>query len=400
MTTAIFVTKFVPSDIGNGGHHRSYQIVHDLGLVVGRDNVKLISFGGWVKEHPPARQSHNVWAYIAREIKQRIAYYRENPARVLANTIYTPKEFSAPEFMAYYQQVIEDIPKPAVCITQHTGFSELICLNSKYDIPTISCVDNLESFDLGTLENRYPRSMLGRRSMLARMVDFANEFQVLAQCGERLFISKVEAGMIGGLGLSAQHYPYIPVSLIRQRLRYIRQRRTKARVERGLFLLLGSAEHCTTRESFLWFVQQAKTHGLPSGVRVVVAGSKTDTLLPPGVKVPGLELRGWLQQDQLDQLMISTQAVLLPQLVGFGALTRFSELSCAGIPCIVSRHPTCAVDLPPGFEVVTDEWASWYQAMERLLKSDRCTSRGYSSWERTQPKTLETVVRKFLRSLS
>ncbi|MFX0194958.1 MAG: hypothetical protein ACFFCW_02455 [Candidatus Hodarchaeota archaeon] len=400
MTTAIFITKFVPMDVGNGGHHRSYQILHDLELAVGRDNVKVISFERWLKKHPPPPQNLNVWAYIGREMKRRVAYYRENPARVLANTIYTPKEFSIPEFMAYYQQVIENIPKPAVCIAQHTGFSELIYLNSQYDIPTISCIDNLEAFDRGNLENRYPQSILSRRHMLARVIDFANEFQVLAQCIERLFISKVEAGLIGGLGLSAQHYPYIPVGLIRRRLEYVRRNRTKARIQPGLFLLVGSCEHCTTKESFLWFLQKARTNGLPNGVRVIVAGSQTDRLLPRGVEVPGLELKGWLQQRQLDQLMISTQAVLLPQLVGFGALTRFSELSCAGIPCIVLRHPTHAVDLPPGFEVVTDEWASWYYAMERLMRSDQRINSGYSTWENNQPRTLRTVVEKLIRNIT
>ena len=236
--------------------------------------------------------------------------------------------------------------------------------------------------------------------MLARVVDFANEFHVLAQCDERLFISKVETGLIGWLGLSAQYYPYRAVGSIRRRLEYIRQCRTRAQIERGLFLLLGSAGHRSTRESFLWFVQQAKIHGLPDGVRVVVAGSKTDSLLSSGVEVPGLEFRGWVQQDQLDQLMTSIQAVLMPQRFGFGALTRLAELSCAGIPCIVSRHPTYAVDIPPGVEVVTDEWAAWFHAMDRFTKNNLQISAGYSKWERNQPRTLKTVLGKLVRDIS
>ena len=394
MTTAIFVTQFVPSDIGHGGDHRAYQILHDLELVVGKNNVELISFPRWEQEHAPPRSNLNVWTFMARDVKRRIAYYRENPARILANTVYTPKRFSIPDFLAHYRNMVKDIKKPAVCIIEHTGFAELINLNSQYGIPTISCIANLEAFDTCNLENRY------LRQVLAEVVDFANEFHVLAQCAERLFISKVEAGLIGGLGLSVQYYPYLPVGLIRKRLEYIRRNRAKAQIDRGLFLLLGSVGHRSTRESFLWFIQQAQTHGLPDGVRVVVAGSKTDSLLSPGVEVPGLEFRGWVQQDELDRLTISTQAVLVPQRAGFGALTRFSELSCAGIPCIVSKHPTYAVDLPPGIEVVSDEWVAWYQAMERLVKSNQRTSTGYSTWERAQPRTLEKVIRKLARSMS
>ncbi|NIO21886.1 MAG: hypothetical protein GTN76_14435, partial [Candidatus Aenigmarchaeota archaeon] len=228
--------------------------------------------------------------------------------------------------------------------------------------------------------------------MLAEVVDFANEFHVLAQCAERLFISKVEAGLIGGLGLSAQYYPYRPVGLIRRRLEHTRRCRAKAQIERGLFLLLGSARHRSTRESFLWFVQQVQTHGLPNGARVIVGGLGTDSLLSPGVEVPGLEFRGWVQQDELDRVMMSARAVLMPQQVGFGSLTRLAELSCAGVPGIVSTHPTYAVDVPPGIEVVSDEWGNWYRAMERLAKNDQRITTGYSKWKRTQPRTLGTVI--------
>ena len=394
MTTAIFVTHFVPSDVGHGGNHRAYQILHDLKLAVGENNVELISFPRWEQERGSVRHDPNLCACIARDVKRRVAYYRENPARVFANTIYSPKRFSIPDFLTYYRHIIKEIPRPAVCIIEHTGFTDLIRLNSQYGIHTISCIENLESFDTAILKNR------SRHDMLARVVDFANEFHILAQCTERLFISKVEAGLIGGLGLSAQYYPYLPVGLIRQRLELIRRSRRTAPIERGLFLLLGTAGHNTTREAFLWFVRQAYTYGLPNGVRVVVAGWKTDSLLSPGVQVPGLEVKGFLEQDELDRLMMSAQAVLVPQRAGFGALTRFSELSCAGIPCIVSKHPTYAVDLPPGIEVVSDEWVAWYEAMEQFIKNDRRIHARYRTWERNQPRTLETLMGRLLRSVS
>jgi hypothetical protein len=394
MRTAIFVTQFVPRDVGQGGDHRAYQILFDLEKALGKNNVKLISFPQWVQENPPLRPNSNFVTYVAREVKRRFSYYRENPVRILANTVYTPTRFSISEFLAHYQQKMKDIPKPTVCIIEHTGFAELIRLNSQYGIPSVSCIQNLEAFDTASVEDQFPRHML------PRVFDFANEFRVLAQCVERLFISKVETGLIGGLGLSAQYYPYVPVGLIRRRLEYIRRRRAETRIERGLFLLLGSAGHLSTRASFLWFMRQVQIHGLPDGVRIVVAGLKTDALLSPGIQVPGLEFRGWVQQDELDHLLMSTQGILMPQRVGFGALTRFSELSCAGIPGIVSMHPTYAVDLPPGIEVVDDEWGAWYRAMERSIKDDRRIITGYRKWERAQPRTLETVVGKMTGSRS
>ena len=227
--------------------------------------------------------------------------------------------------------------------------------------------------------------------MLARTVDFANEFDVLTRCAERLFISHVEAGLIGGLGLSAQYYPYLPVGRIRRRLDRIRGCRAPS--ERGLFLLLGSTAHHTTREGFLWFVKQAQAHGLPEGARVVVVGLQTDTLLPAETDIPGVVFRGWVEQTELDQLMTEARAVLMPQRIGFGALTRLPELSCAGIPSIVSRHPTRSLDLPPGINVVDDDWETWYAAIAHDIESPRKVSAAeYKRWEHAQPRTLRRAL--------
>ena len=62
--------------------------------------------------------------------------------------------------------------------------------------------------------------------------------------------------------------------------------------------------------------------GLPAGVRVVAVGGDTDKLLPSGTSVRGLELRGWLEQVELDALLARAAAAVIPQRLGFGALTR------------------------------------------------------------------------------
>lgn len=384
---AIRVSHYDSRLVGHGGYHRAYQIQHDLELAVGKNNVIEIS-------NPWLRESQSPLVRVARKIRRALilsAVYAENPYKLLARTYFTRKLFSFPDLLAYYERVVKDIAKPAVCIIEHPGFADLVQINLRHGIPTISCTQNLEAFDTSVLYHRH------KWGMYAKVIDFANEFGVFAQCAERLFISKVEAGLISGLGLPSHYYPYLPVGAIRERLERIRQERSKGHIEPGLFLMLGTAGHDTTREAFTWFVQNAQAYGLPRCVEVVVGGLQTDELLPPGSSVPGLKLRGWLEQDDLDQLLVRAKAVLAPQRFGFGALTRLPELSCAGIPAIVSRHATYAIDPPPGLEVVDDCWDAWYARMEQLAKSEAyLPGDNYYAWEEGQAKTLEAVVKKLL----
>jgi hypothetical protein len=383
---AIHVSHYNVRPVGHGGYHRTYQIQHDLELAVGKDNVVTI-------DNPRLQESRSPLVRVARKIRRALilsTVYAENPHKLLAKTYFTKKLFSFPDLLAHYERVVKDIAKPAVCVIQHPGFADLVQINLRHGIPTISCTQNLEAFDTSVLYRR-------KWGMYAKVIDFANEFGVFAQCAERLFISKVEAGLISGLGLPSYYYPYLPVRVIRKRLEWIRQERSKGHIAPGLFLMLGTAGHDTTKESFAWFVQNAQVYGLPSGVKVVVGGLQTDELLPPGSSVSGLELKGWLEQEDLDQLLVRAKAVLAPQRFGFGALTRLPELSCAGIPVVVSRHATYAIDPTPGLEIVNDDWDAWYAKMEQLAKNNVYLSEDdYYAWEQGQPRTLEAVVKKLL----
>ena len=41
--TVIYLTHTTPSEIGNGGVHRSFQVLHELKQIVGPDNVLLLT---------------------------------------------------------------------------------------------------------------------------------------------------------------------------------------------------------------------------------------------------------------------------------------------------------------------------------------------------------------------
>ncbi len=378
---AILVCHQAPRPVGHGGNRRAYQVQRDLEDALGAGNVVLTD-DPW--SYFPDRVRH--FPFHVRRI---LAPFLENPLKLAARTPFTRRLYSFPGFQAHYEALVRSTPGPLVCVIEHPGFSALLEVNARHGVPTVGCSQNIEAFDLAA-------DLHGPWAMRAKAIDFANEVEVLARCDHRLFISKVETGLMGGLGLSGDYYPYRPVGAIRERFERVRQLRSQGSVDRDLFLMLGTVGHESTRDSFRWFLENARAHGLPSHVRLVVAGLFTETLLPAGERVNGVELKGWLGEDDLDALLTRVTAVLVPQRQGFGALTRLPELSCAGVPVVVSRHATYAIDPPPGVESVDDRWDAWWAAMDALSAGVRDVPAGdYAAWDARQARPLATALAGF-----
>ncbi|MFC2029458.1 hypothetical protein ACFLWA_01875 [Chloroflexota bacterium] len=388
-TGLVYVARSSPSAIGDGGNHRAYQIVNDLERLHEVDRVEVIVRRAGATEQ--GRPTLRLISRIGKMLAYRSAIYLENPYKLFANSPFTTRRFLPPGFMQHYLSVVDSLSSRSLCLVDDARFAEVIAVNRRRGIRTIACVQNLQSLDLARVDPQKPSTLV------STSIDFAHEMEVLARCSERLFISKVETGLLGGLGVRSHYYPYRPVGQVRSRLEFIRQGRCELPAQRGMFLMLGSAAHRTTNESFRWFVSKALVHGLPDGVRVVIGGSKTETLLPGGATAPGIELKGWLEQDELDRLLVETTAVLCPQRTGFGALTRLSELACAGVPVLASRHASFAIDPTPGLHVVDDSWEAWFRNLELLAKcGDNPSSAEYLAWEQRQPRALQAVVQQLL----
>jgi hypothetical protein len=401
MASAIFVTRFTPSPLGHGGEHRAYQVVHELAAALGREQVVTLTAPlWWQAEFAPRRASASRALLLAdrlrsfvRRKRRRLAYFAENPLKFVSGADFTTRGYRHTTFVADYEQLAQRAPRPALCVIEYTGFADLLAINARHGLPTLCCPQNLEALD-----TPMPAALLkGRRYSAA--LDLANEVGVLAQCAGRLFISQVETGLINGLGLASRYYPYIPVGEIREQFQRIRRERAGRQPAPGLFLMLGSAPHASTGAAFEWFVRHARAGGLPPGVRLVVGGIGTEALRLPGETCPELEIRGWLQQDQLEALLSTVTAALIPQWTGFGALTRIPEFACAGIPIVVSRHPTYALDPPPGVLVLDDDWADWRAALERSAAGLPGASEAeYAAWEARQPKPLRAAVAQALEA--
>ena len=404
----IYVTPLTPSEVGHGGVHRSYQILHELEQIVGPENVLLFT-----KHQLLAQTNHTEGQAIVNngsKLKQWASHRTGTAKRILKNPyrLIQRTKFATgihPSIRSYYEAQVKNLGR-AVCVMEHAEFGDLIPVNQKHGIPTISCTQNLDAFsqNFSSLSKNLNAIEVGKIDMKQKaaicgvFVDFANELQILAQCEDRLFISKLEVGVISGFGLTAHYYPYVPVGAIRSRLLSVRNKRANAKRDSGLFILIGTAAYGPIKKSIEWLIHNARAHGLPKGTRIVVVGLSTDTLLAPGDSVPGLELKGWVEQHEMDELLVRARGVLVPQRFGFGAPTRLAELSCAGLPVIGDRHPTYAIDPPPGFHVVDPSWSSWCDKIITLCDEDLSVSEhDYDDWAAAQPRPLTEVVEMKLR---
>jgi glycosyltransferase involved in cell wall biosynthesis len=398
---AIFVSQFEPLAVGHGGNHRALQIQYDLKQVVGPDNVLVASYAKWRRSQatapsaPPwliVRAAARILCAVQR-LRRRAARLLPDDAVALAVRKFAPgRRYAAPGFRRHYESLLADINGPAICVIEHFEFADLIEINRQRGIPTAICTQNIETFD-----GAIPLAISQPRRIYSTSLDFADELLAIGKCDARLFISRVETAVIGGLGFESVYYPYLPVAEIRQRLDNIRRDRRAAPASEPFFLMLGSASHRTTRASFEWFIHNARVHGLPGGIRVIVVGAKTDQLDGANEQIEGLEFRGWVDQDELDRLLVRATAVLIPQLLGFGALTRLAEMACAGIPAIASAHCTLAIDRLPGLMPVENDWNAWCRQIERLAKQRRDpTAEEYEEWERRQPAALREHARRLI----
>lgn len=380
----MLVSLFEPTDTGHGGNHRTYQLKHDVEKLIGVDSVSVVNFTEWRRAH---RNKERRVGTVGRLRRNGLDYVRrrmENPISVFGDPGSSFLRFTQPEFLRHYEAVLSEGEKPAVCVIEHAGFAGVIELNRRHGIHTFGCPQNIESLD--TCSN-----VDGRWMLRAAMYDFANEIATLSACAQRFLISRIEAGFYGGLGYTSQYYPYRPVGAIAQRHEDLRKRRLARKGKTGLLLLLGSAGHKTTQDGMTWFLDQCKRHGVPGDMRVIACGMKTDQLLRAGEPVPGVELKGWTEQATLDEWLVQADAVLCPQRRGFGALTKLPELACAGIPVIVPRCVSYALDLPPDVHLVEDSWDSWVQAMQAAGGAS-VAAQDYGRWCERQQSTLAQAI--------
>ena len=337
MVKILYLSNHSPDPDRGGGFHRTYQIAEDLRRLVGEATINMPSIGG-LKNKKLFRIKDVINSVVLRtQLSSLIWKLNFDPSKIYNYLIQTNKTGLSLFKMASldaYKAYLDADGKPDICIVDGAKFLPVIQFNKENHIPTIFCPHNLDSFDLSA-----PLADTAR-ARIRCSTSFIYELEAITQSDSTLVISKFEQSILDGLGVGTDYYPYLPVGLIKKRLLDVREERAKHDKASSSFLLIGSMNHKTTFESFKWFMRNISEHGLPSGMRIRVAGRGCDTLQDQFPKLQGVEYLGQLNQRDLEQELINTRAVLIPQLSGFGAVTRISEMACAGIPVFVSQHPT------------------------------------------------------------
>ncbi len=393
----IFVTRTGDSAVGGGGKHRGYQIVTELTEVLGSTHVQILYLRQW-KELLPQKNKPLIINRFLGAIQYRshqISRVLENPVYIRDKSTYTIRNFVPKQFSRDYQELLAATPKPVICILDDARFKFIAETNIQQKVPTIFCPHNLESLDRVIFNNQSLSPALG--------INLVHELNALAGAMQCLFISKTEYALAASLGLNAAFYPYLPIGEIRDQMQAVASRRAMVSQEPGLFLLLGSANHDATRFSMSWLLDQIKILGLPQQARVLCVGKDTDRLLRSDQQIPGVELLGWVKQASLEDFLIRATAVLVPFCRGAGALTRLSELSCAGVPLIVSEFAVAGLDPVPGLTFVKNEGAAWISAMRQHIEQQNSPATRqtaeYQRWEARQPRTLVNLIQELRDSL-
>ncbi len=230
------------------------------------------------------------------------------------------------------------------------------------------------------------------------MNDFALEIGIYKACDLVMAISKVETGLLGGVGVSVEYYPYIPTGEIRDNLLNIRKNREETVIQDNLFLLMGSASHTTTFEGMDWFLSNLVNSSVFPKIKLMVIGRGTEKFASIYKNYENINFTGLLSQEDLTKLMIKAKAMLIPQLRGFGTLTRLSELSCAGIPTLCSQHPGYAIDIPPGITLAGNSWESWKEKLTEIINNPSLVIQDdlYNQWVTSQTNLKNEALRHLL----
>jgi len=368
MTSVVLVTSRTPAAVGPGGRHRAYQLRFELESAFGPDRCHLLDLAGWRERLPDAARASRP----------------AHPLALLYPTGFSPSGFAPRGFLEAYEALVARLPGPVVTVVDDARLRPVVEAARRRDLSTVACLHNLESLDLATMGPR------GWARPGSHLLDLAIELDALRGCDARLLISKVEAGIVGGLGLEADLHPYLPVGAIRDGLLAVRRARTSGQREPGLFPVLGSAMHATTRRALERLLLDVREQGLPPDTRLVFVGARTEDL--PGPRPPGVEIRGWVDQPELDRLLVAATCVVVPQFSGFGAVTRIIELACAGVPVLVGRHPTFAIDVPPGVHVFDRDRTRLRDGLGAIAGVTPPTLAAWETWEAAQPRTLVPAV--------
>ena len=158
------------------------------------------------------------------------------------------------------------------------------------------------------------------------------EVERLKLCDEVYAISKEETWLLQLFGVNAMYYPYYPPKEVKRMLLDIKSKREayhQNTTQEKSYLILGSATNPPTRmgmQRLLDYFDNEKDRDY----EIHVAGYNTESLT---LKDDSAIMNyGTVKTEELEELLISTDGIIIYQPTTSGALTRIVENRIAGIP--------------------------------------------------------------------
>lgn len=394
----LVVSQFEPLSEGHGGNHRTYQLIHDLRSLVGADQVSVLALDKWRQTHPrpPVRKPGQ--GVIRNLLTERLPYLKAaHPVDLMLGRWGQFKRYSTPDFTDGARETIGRLPRPLVCIIENTAFGRAVLpLCKAACIPVVACPQNIESWDRALPFTRDDHRLKGLAALA-----FADEWQVLDNCHSVLTISRIEQGLLRGLGLKADYCSYRPVGAVADYFHDIRRKRASPGPAQGLLVILGSCAHLSTRLSTERLLGILSRINIRPDFRIVLAGSRSESLVIPPSLVRRVECRGRISNEEMGELLAQATAMLVSQDIGFGALTRISEFACAGIPVVASDFVHRTMETPPGVLFAGESTGSWALAIETVL-SHPCgaSEQAYREWAGRTAESSLSPLNAMLQSLA
>lgn len=300
MKKIICHTKFALNPFADGGSKRSVQIreiLADSGLEYEDDSFKLPK---GASKAQLARWAFRAMRFIWRSYPEKI--------RSLGAYLNLVKYYALRIPIIYDKYEHQDI----VFLWEDTTDKKELYLMKATGRPVLGLPHNIESLVSGHSVNALDE-----------------EVENLRHCDAVFAISREETWLLRLLGIDAFYLPYYPPKPVQSFLLSIREKRESRELgEKKNFLLLGSASNAPTRVGMQSLIDFADNHSI--SFQLHVAGYRTQSLRNPNN--PNMIFHGTVSNEELERLLVETDAVLIYQPPTTGALTRVPEMLIAGVP--------------------------------------------------------------------
>lgn len=160
---------------------------------------------------------------------------------------------------------------------------------------------------------------------------FDKEIEVLKSCDAVFTISREEQWLLFLFGVKAYYLPYYPPTQVYNNLFIVRSRRI-GRKRTNKVLMIGSALNSPTENGMRQMIEFWKN--MPATIELRVAGYGTSKVLSS--RSDNVIIVGELEQEQLDNEMVSADCLIVHQPPTTGALTRIVEFLIAGVPVLAN----------------------------------------------------------------